>query len=93
MRLHEKGGKHHEMLCQQNLKIWLKGYIDAAGIDKDKIAPLFRSIDRKTKELGYRRLDRRRAWEMAKRHARQAGIETPGVRSHTFRGTGIPAYL
>jgi integrase len=55
--------------------------------------PLFRSIDRKTKKLSERGLDRQRAWEMVKRRARRAGIETPGVCNHTFRGTGITAYL
>ena len=93
VRLHEKGGKHHEMPCQHNLKVWLREYIEAAGIGDDKDGPLFRSIDRKTKELSDRRLDRQRAWEMVKRRARQAGIETQGVCNHTFRGTGITAYL
>ena len=93
VRLHEKGGKHHEMPCQHNLKIWLKEYIEAAGIGDDKDTPLFRSLDRKTKKLSERRLDRQRAWEMVKRRARQADIETQGICNHTFRGTGITAYL
>jgi integrase/recombinase XerD len=93
VRLHEKGGKHHEMPCQHNLKVWLREYIDAAGLAGAKDTPLFRSVDRKTKELSERRLDRQRAWEMVKRRARLAGIETPGVCNHTFRGTGITAYL
>ena len=93
VRLHEKGGKHHEMPCQHNLKVWLKEYIEAAGIGDDKDTPLFRSMDRKTKKLGDRRLDRQRAWDMVKRRARQAGIETQGICNHTFRGTGITAYL
>jgi len=93
VRLHEKGGKHHEMPCQHNLKDWLKEYIEAAGIGEDKNTPLFRSVDRKTKALSERRLDRQRAWAMVKRRAHQAGIETPGICNHTFRGTGITAYL
>jgi site-specific recombinase XerD len=93
VRLHEKGGKHHEMPCQHNLKIWLREYIEAAGLQDEKDNPLFRSKDVKTGGLTERRLDRRRAWEMVKRRARQAGIETPGVCNHTFRGTGITAYL
>jgi len=40
-----------------------------------------------------RRLDRQRAWAMVKRRAQQAGIATPGICNHTFRGTGITAYL
>ncbi len=93
VRLHEKGGKHHEMPCQHNLKDWLREYIEAAGIGEDKDGPLFRTVDRKTKALGARRLDRQRAWAMVKRRAQQAGIETPGICNHTFRGTGITAYL
>jgi integrase/recombinase XerD len=50
-------------------------------------------VDRKTKALSPRRLDRQRAWAMVKRRAQQAGIETPGICNHTFRGTGITAYL
>jgi site-specific recombinase XerD len=93
VRLHEKGGKHHEMPCQHNLKDWLREYIEAAGIGEDKDTPLFRFVDRKTKALSERRLDRQRAWAMVKRRAKKAGIETPGICNHTFRGTGITAYL
>jgi site-specific recombinase XerD len=93
VRLHEKGGKHHEMPCQHNLKDWLREYIEAAGIGEDKDGPLFRTVDRKSKALGSTRLDRQRAWAMVKRRTQQAGIETPGVCNHTFRGTGITAYL
>ena len=91
--MHEKGGKHHEMPCQHNLKGWLREYIEAAGIGEDKDSPLFRSVDRTTKELSSRRLDRQWAWAMVKRRALQPGIVTPGICNHTFRGTGITAYL
>jgi len=93
VRLHEKGGKHHEMPCQYNLKEWLQAYIDAAGLAEDPNGPLFRSVDRKTKHLGNNRLDRQRAWAMVKRRASEAGIDTTGICNHTFRGTGITAYL
>lgn len=93
VRLHEKGGKHHEMPCQHNLKDWLREYVEAAEIGEEKDTPLFRSVDRKTKNLSARRLDRQRAWAMVKRRTKQAGIETPGICNHTFRGTGITAYL
>lgn len=52
VRLHEKGGKHHEMPCQHNLKEWLQEYIEAAGLAEDPNGPLFRTVDRKTKQLG-----------------------------------------
>lgn len=93
VRLHEKGGKRHEMPCQHNLKDWLREYIEAAGIGEDAGGPLFRTVDRKTKTLGSTRLDRQRAWAMVKRRAREAGIDALGICNHTFRGTGITAYL
>lgn len=93
VRLHEKGGKHHEMPCQHNLKLWLKDYMEAAGIEDEKNSALFRAVDRKSKGLGSKRLTRQRAWDMAKRRARKAGIKTEGICNHTFRGTGITAYL
>jgi len=43
------------MPCQHNLKDWLREYIEAAGIGEDKGTPLFRSVDRKTKELNIHR--------------------------------------
>jgi len=36
VRLHEKGGKYHEMPCQHNLKDWLREYIEAAGIGETR---------------------------------------------------------
>jgi integrase len=81
------------MPCQHNLKDWLREYIEAAGIGEDAGGPLFRTVDRKTKTLGSTRLDRQRAWAMVKRRAREAGIDAPGICNHTFRGTGITAYL
>ncbi len=39
------------------------------------------------------RLDRQRAWAVVKRRAKKAGIDTPGICNHTFRRTGIAAYL
>ena len=92
VRLHEKGGKHHEMPCQHNLKGWLLEYIEAAGIGEDADGPLFRTVDRKSKQLGGTRLDRQRAWAMVRRRAAKAGLTTDGICNHTFRGTGITAY-
>ena len=31
VRLHEKGGKEHEMPCHHNLDEYLHAYLDAAG--------------------------------------------------------------
>ena len=43
VRLHEKGGKEHEMPCHHNLDAYLHAYIDQALAGGDKKAFLFRS--------------------------------------------------
>jgi site-specific recombinase XerC len=43
LRLHEKGGKHHEMPCHHALAEELRAYIDAAGIAEDRKGYLFRT--------------------------------------------------
>ena len=93
LRLHEKGGKYHEMPCHHNLEVYLREYVDAAGLLASPDSPLFRTIDRSTKSLSTRRLQRAEALAMVKRRARNAGVETPGICNHTFRGSGITSYL
>ena len=43
VRLHEKGGKRHEMPAHHSLEAYLDSYIEAAGIREAGKAPLFRS--------------------------------------------------
>ena len=43
VRLHEKGGKEHEVPCHHNLELYLDEYIAAAGIAGDPDGPLFRT--------------------------------------------------
>jgi site-specific recombinase XerD len=93
LRLHEKGGKYHEMPCHHTLEQYLRDYLDAAGLAGEPGSPLFPSIDRVTKTLSGTRLHRMEALAMVKRRARNAGIETPGICNHTFRGSGITSYL
>ena len=45
-RLHEKGGKRHEVPAHHNAEEYMDAYIAAAGIAAEKKTPLFRSIDR-----------------------------------------------
>jgi integrase/recombinase XerC len=92
VRLREKGGKRHEMPCHHLLEDYLTAYIDAAGIREKSKEPLFRTIDRSTKQLSDRPLPQQDAWEAVNRRARAAGIST-AVCNHTFRGTGITNYL
>src|SRR3954469_13796047 len=51
VRLHEKGGKRHEMPAHHNLEAYLDTYIEAAGIGEAGKAPLFRSAAGRTGAL------------------------------------------
>ncbi|GAA3277707.1 hypothetical protein GCM10020258_59700 [Sphingomonas yabuuchiae] len=51
VRLHEKGGKRHEMPCHHNLEEYLTAYIDGCGLRDDRKGPLFRTIRRGTRQL------------------------------------------
>ena len=92
LRLQEKGGKQREMPSHHNLEFYLRDYLGTAGIGDEKKTPLFRAIDKKTKTLSERRLERVHAWAMVRRRAAKAGISTE-VCNHTFRATGITAYM
>ncbi len=92
LRLHEKGGKHHEMPVHHTLEEYLDSYIQAAGTEGDKKGPLFRSALTKNGQLSNRPLDRINAFRMIQRRAKAAGIETH-IGNHTFRATGITIYL
>ncbi len=90
VRLHEKGGKEHEVPCHHNLEQYLDEYIAAAGIAGDPDGPLFRTTGRKTgKQHPMWQQD---AYRMIQRRAEDAGIKTR-IGNHTFRATGITAYL
>jgi integrase/recombinase XerD len=91
LRLHEKGGKHHEVPAHHNAEKFLDAYLEAAGIAGEKGEPLFRTVDRRG-QLTANRLDRREALAMVKRRARVAGLGE-AICNHTFRATGITVYL
>jgi site-specific recombinase XerD len=92
VRLHEKGGKRHEMPAHHNLELYVAAYMDAAGIGSEKDTPLFRTAKGKTKQLTDRRLSQPEVYLMIRRRAAGAGIQTL-IGCHTFRATGITAYL
>src|SRR5437762_11998859 len=72
-RLHEKGGKRHEVPAHHNAEHYLDAYIEAAGIACDKKSPLFRSIDRERK-LTSRPLAARNTLDMIKSRAKAIGL-------------------
>ena len=91
--LHEKGGRHHVMPCHHALAEALRSYIDAAGIADDREGFLFRtSRGHKATVLSDLPIDQSDAWRMIRRRAAGSGILTP-IGNHTFRATGITAYL
>ena len=92
VRLHEKGGKRHEMPCHHNLEAYLHAYIDECGLANDPKGHLFRTIGRGTGDLTLTPLPQANAYAMIRRRALAAGIATK-VGNHSFRATGITAYL
>ena len=93
LRLHEKGGKHHVMPCHHALAEALHAYIAAAGIAEDRKGWLFRTSPRRNATvLTEQPMNQADAWRMIRRRAVAAGIMTP-IGNHTFRATGITAYL
>jgi site-specific recombinase XerD len=92
VRLHEKSGKRHEMPAHHNLEAYLDAYIKAAGIGDDDKTSLFRSAAGRTGKLTDRPMHRVDAWHMIQRRAREAGLRMR-IGCHSFRATGITAYL
>jgi len=91
--LHEKGGKEHAMPCHHALAEALRAYIDAAGIAEDGKGCLFRtSRGHKGIVLSVQPMGQPDAWRMIRRRAAAVGINAP-IGNHSFRATGITAYL
>jgi len=91
IRLHEKGGKRHEVPVHHSLEASLDAYCEAAALWRDPKGPLFRSAGRH-RRLTTRPLHRTEVLQMIKRRARAAGLPETTC-CHTFRATGITAYL
>jgi site-specific recombinase XerD len=101
VRLHEKGGKHHELPVHHKAEEYLDAYIKAAGIADQKGTPLWRcmtkKLDRKQvspvgRGFGDSRMSRQDIFRMIKKRCRDAALGA-AANCHTFRATGITAYL
>lgn len=92
VRLHEKGGKDHAMPCHHNLEHALTQYMEGAGLAAEPKSYLFRTIGRGSGQLTEAPLAQSNAHAMIRRRAAAAGIETK-IGCHSFRATGITAYL
>ena len=94
-RLHEKNSKRHEVPAHHKAEEYLDAYLDAAaahGLDRsDGKAPLFRALDRK-RQLTDRRMATNDVFRMVKRRVKDCGLSSR-ISCHSFRATGITAYL
>jgi len=92
VRLREKGGKAHAIPCHHTLENYLMAYLDGTRLRDDPKGPLFRTLGRGTGRLTRTPLPQANAHAMIRRRAAAARIETK-VGNHSFRATGITAYL
>jgi integrase/recombinase XerD len=90
-RLHEKGGKRHDVPVHRRAEEFVDAYLTAAGIIDQKGVPLFRSLNRR-RRLTDRRIHRLEILAMIKRRCRKAKLPKT-ICCHTFRATGVTAYL
>ena len=91
IRLHEKGGKVHEMPCHHNLDEYLHAYIEQAQLVEAK-GWLFRSAIGRTGQLSKNPMRQSDVYRMIARRARDAKVHTK-IGCHSFRATGITEYL
>ena len=91
VRLHEKGGKQHEMPCHHNLDEYLHTYINKAELTEIK-SILFRTALGRTGQLSERPMSQADTYRMIQRRSTKAGVLTK-IGNHSFRATGITEYL
>ncbi len=92
VRLHEKGGKRHEMPAHHTLEAYLDAYLHRSGIRDHGKSPLFRSAAGRTGLLTAKAMHRIDAYRMIQRRAAAMGLQGT-INCHTFRATGITVYL
>lgn len=92
IRLHEKGGKFHRLPVHHLAEEYLDAYLLAAGIGEEKKSPLWRTSRGRSGALAEAGMSRVDAFRMVRRRALAAGL-SPDIGCHTFRATGITAYL
>jgi integrase len=92
VRLHEKGGKRHDVPAHHKLDEYLEAYISGAGLVARPKAFLFPTAKGRGDRLADSPMSQADAYRMIRRRAADAGIKTK-IGNHTFRATGITAYL
>lgn len=91
-RLHEKGGKYHEVPAHHLAEEYMDAYLDAAGIREEPKSPLFRSTRGRSGVLTSREMRREDIFRMIRRRAKTCGLSTAAC-CHTFRATGITVFI
>jgi site-specific recombinase XerD len=92
LRLHEKGGKRHEIPAHHALERYLEEYRLAGTATEGPKAYLFRTVRGRTGRLTDEPLSQPDAYRMIRRRALACGIRTR-IGNHSFRATGITEYL
>ena len=90
-RLHEKGGKRHEVPAHHLAEAYVDAYLDKAGLRDDRKGWLFRAVNRK-RQLTIRRLHEVDVFRMIKRRASAGGVPESTC-CHTFRGSDASSGL
>ena len=80
------------MPAHHTLEAYLDAYLDAAGIRDSGKSPLFRSAVWHSGTLTDNAMHRIDAYRMIQRRASAMGLKTQ-INCHTFRATGITAYM
>jgi integrase/recombinase XerD len=90
-RLHEKGGKRHEVPAHHKAEAHVDAWIEAAGLADWPKLPFFRTFGR-DRTLTINAMHENDVLRMIKKRAAAVGLPTT-IGCHTFRATGITAYL
>jgi integrase/recombinase XerD len=80
------------MPAHHTLEAYLDAYLDAAGLRDSGKGPLFRSAVWHSGTLTERAMHRVDAYRMIQRRAAALGLKVH-INCHTFRATGITAYM
>jgi site-specific recombinase XerD len=91
-RLHEKGGKYHQVPVHHRAGEYVDAYLEAAEILAEARSPFFRTSLARTGRLTANALTENAALRIVKRRAAAAGLPRE-ICCHTFRATGITSYL
>ena len=92
IKLAEKNGKFIKIPAHRKLEEFLDAYLDAAEFTGQKKMPLFQTTRGRSRVLTGRRISRQNAWNMVRRRAHDAGIQTQ-IGCHSLRGSGITNFL